>query len=608
MFTARSFDTILADMIAYVQARTDISDFSVGSVIRTILEAAALEDDEQYFQMVQLLDLFAITTAAAEALDRRMADFGLVRLSPKASTGTVRFFDSNLITEQLAIDAVAAATTLTVFDSSEFPTSGFPYTIRVGEGVSRVFDTAVTANSTTTNTLTLGSGLPVNIFVGDRVSLVTGATSKTISLGTDVHAPATVAETARVYATQETAYILAGNYYSNEVIARASASGTFGNVGTGRVSQFASSAPFSGAGVTNTEAMAGGTNRESDEDFRARGLEALQSLSRGTPLAVKSAAIGVEDPVTGQRVVSANLVEDFDADEVIVYVDDGSGLDPSTVILSADSLNGAVVIGGTSLVLADASDFPTSGTVLIEAEGVNSFELVSYNNKSSNTLLLSTALVSNHANTALVNVVDAVTASSENGQRRFSLLNYPIVRSAERIWKSSGSTWVLLVRGTDYTLNKGTGEFIITDLGGLSTGTKVAAHYTYYTNLIAEVQKVLEGDVDDPVAYPGVKAAGVFLSVEAPVIKRITVTATITARSGFSEAALAPQIKRAIEAYITSRKIGEDLIKTRMIDVAFNVNGLEDISITAPTGNIVVLESELPVPYDSDGDSLVTVS
>jgi hypothetical protein len=58
-FVARTYEQILSDMIAYMQSRTSISDYNVGSVIRTILEAAALEDDEQYFQMVQLLDMFS---------------------------------------------------------------------------------------------------------------------------------------------------------------------------------------------------------------------------------------------------------------------------------------------------------------------------------------------------------------------------------------------------------------------------------------------------------------------------------------------------------------------------------------------------------------------
>ena len=62
-FIPRNFEQILADMIAHVRANTTLTDFSVGSVIRTILEAAAIEDDSQYFQMVQLLNAFRVATA-----------------------------------------------------------------------------------------------------------------------------------------------------------------------------------------------------------------------------------------------------------------------------------------------------------------------------------------------------------------------------------------------------------------------------------------------------------------------------------------------------------------------------------------------------------------
>ena len=53
-FVPRTFTQILEDMVIYVQTTTTISDFTVGSVARTFLEAAALEDDEQYFQMAQI--------------------------------------------------------------------------------------------------------------------------------------------------------------------------------------------------------------------------------------------------------------------------------------------------------------------------------------------------------------------------------------------------------------------------------------------------------------------------------------------------------------------------------------------------------------------------
>jgi uncharacterized phage protein gp47/JayE len=164
-----------------------------------------------------------------------------------------------------------------------------------------------------------------------------------------------------------------------------------------------------------------------------------------------------------------------------------------------------------------------------------------------------------------------------------------------------------LVRDVDYKLNKGTGELQLTDVGGVVAGTKLVAHYSYYTNLIAQVQKVMEGDPDDPVNFPGVKAAGIFLSVEQPTIKRINVIASITAAEGFSEASLAPLVRSVIESYVSSLRIGQDVIVSKIIDNAFTVSGLADIRVLLPTSNVTVLESELPVPFDASGATLVQV-
>ncbi len=610
-FTPRTFEQILTDMIAYVQARTALSDFQVGSVIRTILEAAALEDDEQYFQMVQLLDAFSLTTASGEDLDRRLADFGIPREPAKRAFGQIRFSDGNLKVDDVAVDAIVGATSVQVFDSGRFPNSGFPYVIRIAEGTSRVQDVSVIANTPASNTFTLDVATPLltDIFVADRVALVTGAASQTINSGTTIQAPPTVSERAKNYITQQPAFILAGNLFSNEIRARASDSGTAGNVGVGRVTKFVGAPPFSGGRVQNTTNMAGGTNRENDEDFRARALERIQTLSRGTPRALRGNSIGVEDPETGQRVTSASIQEAFDLDEVIVYIDDGTGLEPDLAPLPADSLSAGVLLGATQIELNNGSDFPSSGFIFIEAEGVNAAELIEVlSHPQTNILNLVTGLANDHGVGAIVNVIDVVSTGAETGQRRFRVQNFPVVRSTDRVFvKPTAGPWVQLARDVEYVLNKGTGEFIILDTAGLSAGTQVIVHYTFYTNLVAEVQKVLEGDPNDSVNFPGVKAAGIFLAVEAPIIKRITVRATITAEDRFTEADISPGVRRAIEDYINARRIGEDVIRSKMIDVAHNISGVRDITITDPTSNITVLENELPVPFDSDGDSLVTV-
>ncbi|NJL53741.1 hypothetical protein HC928_00450, partial [bacterium] len=333
-FRPRTFEQILDDMIAYMQSRTEISDFNVGSVIRTVLEAAALEDDEQYFQMVQLLDLFSLTSARGEDLDRRLADFGITRRAPTTATARGKFFDNNLIRTQAAANAAAGATSIVGFDTSRFPTSGYPYTIRIGEGTARLQNLVVTNNNTGSMTLTLSTPTPFQVIVGDRIAFVTGGTlaspsppsaaARVINLGFQVTAPPSVVEAARVYSTAEPAFIIPGNFESNEVTIRCTTSGAAGNVGARRITQF-NAAPFAGAGFINTTEASGGLNRETDEEFLARALTQLQSLSRGTPLALRSAAIGVVDLSTRARVVSSNLIEDFTANEVFLYVDDGTG-------------------------------------------------------------------------------------------------------------------------------------------------------------------------------------------------------------------------------------------------------------------------------------------
>lgn len=606
-FTPRSFTQILTDMIAYVQARTEFSDFTVGSLVRTMLEAAALEDDEQYFQMVQLLDLFSYTTAAGQDLDRRLADFNIFREPAKAAFGRVKFFNGNLKFDQVATDATASATSLQIFDSSEFPIPSPSYTIRIGEGTIRAQTATVTALDTSSNTFTLSPGLTKDVEVGDRVALIDGTTVHTIAIGTNLQAPATVSEDSKLYRTTELATISAGNFYSNEVLIVSTSTGTSGDVGAGRVTQFVSS-PFNGAGVSNTSAVTGGRDTETDAEFRERAIDKLQSLARGTVLSLRAESVGVTDPITGQRVVSSNVLEDFaaDPDEVIVYVDDGTGLTPDSVSPALDTGTGSS--GASTITLTDSTEFPSTGYVLITGDSGNIY-LNEYESNISNVLTL-TGTLGDNVTSKDVRQVQIVSDGTEEGQRRFFLNNPPVVRNTERIYvkEPSDSTYNLLTANTDYILNKGTGEFVLVDTTGLSSGSYVVASYSYYTNLVAEVQKVLEGDINDPTSYPGVKAAGVFCTVEAPSVKRITVRVTITAESTYVVEELAPFVEAEIAAYINSLKIGRDVIRSRIVDAAHNVQGVRSVSVTLPASNVVVLENELPRAFDSSGDSIITVS
>lgn len=613
-FTPRTFPEILNDMIVYVQQRTPLTDFTPGSIIRTILESSALEDDEQYFQMVQLLDLFAIADATGDDLDRRLADYRLYRLPAQRAFGRVQIADNSVKTTQVAIDAATGALILTVVDSTPFPVSGFPYTIRIGEGTPVVQDVDVSANNTAGGVLTLDATTPLtdDTAVGHTVTLVTGAVSRLITAGTEVEAPATAITPTKKYDLQESASIVAGNILSNAVRVKAINAGSLGNTGTQTVTKFTGGPPFSGATVLNAAPIEGGEPIEGDDAFRERGLAKLQSLSRGTPLALKTEATGITDVTTGQRTESANIVEDYVNNLVLVYVDDGTGLIPDTASTGSGALDNAVLIGDSSLDLVDAASLPSRGFVLVEDDtaGVGVAELLEYKERQNNLLVLADGVTttSTHDAGTIVTRVDVLSASAEANQRRFRLKNYPVLPVNVRIFqKPLIGPWVQLTEGADFILNHGIGDMQLVSPGGVAAGTQLVAGYQYYTNLVALVQRVLEGDPNDPVNFPGVKASGVFLRVLPPQAVRVTVRASLTAEANFVEADLAAPVRRAIEDYINSRKIGEDIILTKIVDVAHNVAGVRDIVITQPLVNQVILEDQLPVAQDVAGNSTVFV-
>ncbi len=610
-FSPREFNQILSDMISYVRVNTTVTDFSIGAVVRSTLEAAALEDDEQYFQMVQLLDAFSVLTAKGSDLDRRVKDFNIFREPAKSAFGKVVFFDKNLTSDSVSLDSPSGSTTIALFSSENFPLPSPSYVIRVGEGTARVQDLTVTGHTPSGNLLTLSVPTTEDFFIGDRVSLI-GAAGRTINAGESVQAPPTSSQFAKTYITQEAAFIEPGNFSSSKVAITSVDVGVTGNVSASRIKTFIATPPFSGAGVTNPAAVEGGTDEENDAALKLRALQKIQSLSRGTKLALKAESIGIEDPATGQRVVSSNILEPLVGSDVQVFVDDGSGFTVDTVILPAATVAApAPLLGAVSIVLdaANVALFPTSGHILIRvAPTGGTTELVEYASKVGNELFLSTPLAFAHGLDETVDFVDVITLSAETGQRRFKVPTFPVVLNSELIFlKPPAADWAPLSRDVDYVINRGTGEFELVSSLGAFLGTQIVSNHVFYTNLIARVQKVLEGDINDSNSFPGVKAAGIFLSVETPLRLEVTVVASISAEDGFSEGDLAPLVKDAMEAYINSRGIGEDIIRSKLIDVAFNVEGVRDVTISDPVSNVVALDSELPVSTNTVGVSLVSV-
>ena len=113
----KDYNTILTEMVNQAASNAGVSDFNVGSVIRTFFEAVAIAIDETYFQLVDMLNGFYINSATGSDLDKRLSDYGLQRFLAQPATLTLSF------TSTLA--SIAVGTTVQVAASGSFPALSF---------------------------------------------------------------------------------------------------------------------------------------------------------------------------------------------------------------------------------------------------------------------------------------------------------------------------------------------------------------------------------------------------------------------------------------------------------------------------------------------------
>ncbi|MDQ6989355.1 MAG: hypothetical protein Q9M19_05680 [Mariprofundaceae bacterium] len=130
----------------------------------------------------------------------------------------------------------------------------------------------------------------------------------------------------------------AGEDTINAVSVVAEIGGREYNAGINTIAQFQSE-PFTGATCINTIAFTNGSNIESDGEIRERIKSFGSTLARGTKAAILAAVIGVSDNDDGKQVASANITEPpIVGDPSILYIDDGTGFQPSTSGQSVDIL------------------------------------------------------------------------------------------------------------------------------------------------------------------------------------------------------------------------------------------------------------------------------
>ena len=339
----QTFEQILGAMVRKVIADTNLNDVNAGSVLLTLLEAAAQVDFENNAAILNVLELLSIDATKDSDLDARAADLGLERIPALRPSGLVTMKDSSITKRSTGLYQVKPApivgqTTIFVNNALEFAATG---EIFIGRGTNNfegpVSYTAIINNGTFFE-ITLASALEKDHLISDAVVDSQGTVNRLITAGTTVIVPSNNQQPEIRYNTLRDAVIPSGEDTVEDTSIVAVLSGSSGNAGINTIIQFQSD-PFTGATVSNISALNNGRDIETDDELKERVKSYSNTLARGTRQAILAAIIGQSDAVDNKQVASAVITEPPKiGDPSIAYIDDGGGFQPSFVGQSVDSM------------------------------------------------------------------------------------------------------------------------------------------------------------------------------------------------------------------------------------------------------------------------------
>lgn len=330
---------IQTEILARLISQLGITDTNPGSVADVLSQAVAQQDFALYYQIAQvsrLVDLDALTGAD---LDNKAFEYGLTRLQPEKAKGTVTILrPASFVKVSTTFYAGSAApisgdSVIDVNDASN-ALIGSSGTLILGRGTNNEEEVqyiAAPVDNTTFWRFTLVNPLTKDHAAEETVILRQG-NDEVILAGTVLIVPATgVTEEIR-FQTDNDEVLLAGEDRLENVEITAVLPGEGSNIGVGAIdgeSAFASP-PFAGARAHNDIKYTTGADLESDDSLRDRIKNYIQGVTRAVKQAILNAIVGLVDPETAKRVVSASIILPIEVvGDVKVYIDDGTGFEPS---------------------------------------------------------------------------------------------------------------------------------------------------------------------------------------------------------------------------------------------------------------------------------------
>ena len=344
----QSKEEILGSWIRALKIYTDLSDVSPGSNTATLLEAMSSSVYQIQLSALKILESTNLAALVGQQLDKKAESLDLPNgvggigrkpatqaLGPVMVGSAFKKISSSLYAGKPA--PYAGSTKIFLSDASAFPATGSIY---IARGTTDRFEGPLPYSSVTNSgsfwVINLSTPLTKSHLLSDSVVLAQGG-NRTVAAGTVVRIPASSQSPSVDFVTTQALTIYDGED-SGVVNVVCRQFGEVGNALLGSITAFGS-IPFSGATVKNTTSFANGRSTESDEDLRLRIKNYPATLARGVKTAILSSILGLSDPSTGNAIQSAIVLDPIEpGDSARVYIDDGTGLEPTFGAQAYESL------------------------------------------------------------------------------------------------------------------------------------------------------------------------------------------------------------------------------------------------------------------------------
>lgn len=328
----KSFSKLLNSMIQGFLSKSGVTDINNGSVTRTLIETAALNDFSIQQSIIAALNSANIDRAESIDLDAVGKSEGIARVQARTAIGLVKFYQKNMTKIATKIYAAQIAppvgsALIYVADASEFPATGAIYVGRGSNNVEGPINYTSITQVGAYYQINLSSPTTKTHNVNETIVLAQNG-NRFIPAGTVVSTESNQTTTTTNYVTNVDANILDGEVQILDVPVTCTIASAIGNVAAGSVVVIASQ-PFVDAAVTNVNPFTSGSDTENDASYRLSIKRFRQNKTKGTQSAIESSVIGATSIDDSKSITSSQLNTSTNTKiPSVLYIDDSTAYQP----------------------------------------------------------------------------------------------------------------------------------------------------------------------------------------------------------------------------------------------------------------------------------------